>query len=179
MGSTLSSQFPSECNISTHIPHTGVTPSPARTYSHIHTPAPHTPFHSLLFWNTFASTFASPRCPPPPTPLPHHTRCCPYTHPETPHHTSIILQLKNSLVGEWAGERGLSKGRPAFFLLPQALSQERSPERSSDAGERPRRPHGLQGYLAELNPSVVFAQNARTIPGCQVQLMVAMATTHA
>lgn len=34
-------------------------------------------------------------------------------------------------------------------------------------------------YLAELNPSVVFAQNARTIPGCQVQLMVAVATAHA
>lgn len=34
-------------------------------------------------------------------------------------------------------------------------------------------------YITERNPGVVFAQNARTIPGCQVQLMVAVATTHA
>lgn len=34
-------------------------------------------------------------------------------------------------------------------------------------------------YLAELNPSVACALSARTIPGWQVQLMVAVATAHA
>lgn len=34
-------------------------------------------------------------------------------------------------------------------------------------------------YLAELSPSVVVSPNIRTIPECQVQLMVAMAATHA
>lgn len=70
---------------------------------------------------------------------------------------------------------------------PSFPSPAKRPADSSDSSRRVgttrtsmqvggRRP-GL--YLAELNPSVVFAQNARTIPGCQVQLMVAVATAHA
>lgn len=34
-------------------------------------------------------------------------------------------------------------------------------------------------YLAELSPSVVVIPNVRTIPECQVQLIVAMAAAHA
>ena len=56
-----------------HTTHTKHTLLSTHTYSHIHTWAPQTPLHSLLFQNIFASTSDNLQCPPPPSSLPHRT----------------------------------------------------------------------------------------------------------
>ena len=56
VGSTRSPWFWFSCNPGVRAPRTEAhTPASTRVYSHVHTP-----FHSLLFWNTLASASADP-----------------------------------------------------------------------------------------------------------------------
>lgn len=87
------------------------------------------------------------------------------------------------MLPEELGEGGRQKEQQARRpLLPQAAG----PAMRLSCMDTPQDIHtcyvrgGCQVlHLAELNPRAALALSAGTIPGCQVQLMVAIATAHA
>lgn len=113
-----------------HTTHTKHTLLSTHTYSHIHTWAPQTPLHSLLFQNIFASTSDNLQCPPPPSSLPHRTPTPALRHAPPRDTPDTLPSGCNSKRLRWVREQNgeLRAGDLAFFLPPQDLSPGQRPE---------------------------------------------------